>query len=332
VGSRHRHRWRRALRDALTPRCRRLAAAVVLLATSARADDVPLARGEIVIADHGGRGVAGALYRLQPGSPPRRITTSAPLAMPTAAVIDRDGTLVVAELRLDEPGRLVRVDPVSGAVEPIADGWPLLTPVAVVLDDAGDLLVADLDAGSRLDFARGSLAGTGAIYRVPRSTGVPAVLSHDCCRWNASALAATATGALAVVDMGFQVFHGDGALTLVDPVNGVQRTLATSRPLLDPAGVVADAAGTLFVTDATNPQVGTAAILAVEPSSGTVTVLSAGAPITDPRALAVGPQGDLVVVDSGARAVYRITLPERTLEILATGDPLVTPYGVAVAW
>jgi hypothetical protein len=285
-----------------------------------------------VVADHGGRGIAGALHRFTPGSPPRPIATSERLARPTAVAIDRDRTLVVAELRPNEPGRIVRVDPTSGAVVTIADGWPLLTPVGVVVDDAGDLVVADLDAGSRLDFPRGSLAGMGAIYRVARTTGVPTLLSHDCCRWNASGLAPTATGELAVVDMGFKVFTGDGALTLVDPVSGVQRTVATSRPLLDPAGIATDATGTLFVTDATNPQVGNAALLAVEPRSGAVTVLSTGAPITDPRALALGPDGDVVIVDSGVPAVYRIVLPERTLEVLASGDPLVVPYGVAVVW
>jgi len=306
--------------------------AALALAASARADDVTLAPGEIVIADHGGRGVAGALYRMLPGGAPRAIATSEPLAMPTAVVIDRDGTLVVAELRLDEPGRIVRVDPASGAVVVIADGWPLLTPVGVAFDAGGDVLVADLDAGSRLDFPRGSLAGTGAIYRIPRATGVAAVLSHDCCRWNASAVTPTATDELAVVDMGFSVFQGDGALALVDPTTGVQRPIATSVPLLDPAGVVPGPAGTLFVTEATNPQMGNGAILAVEPSTGTVTVLSTGAPIVDPRAIAVTADGDVVVADSGAVAVYRVTLPERTLEVLAAGEPLVRPYGVAVAW
>ena len=308
----------------------RLAALAIVLATAARADDVPLAPGEIVVADNGGRGFAGALYRMPIGGAPRHIETSAPLEIPTAVAIDRDGTLVVAEIRRDAPGRIVRVDPRTGALDVLADGWPLLTPMGVAIDDRGDVLIADLDAGSRLDFARGSLAGTGAVYRLPRG-GTPMLLSQDCCRWNASALALMPKGRLAVVDMGFQVFQGDGTLTIVDATTGVQRPIATSRALLDPSGVAADALGTIYVTDATNPQVGPGAILAVEPRSGATTLLSSGAPITDPRGIALTVDGDLVVADSAAVAVYRVGFPERTFAVLAQGDPLVRPFGIAVA-
>jgi len=131
--------------------------------------------------------------------------------------------------------------------------------------------------------------------------------------------------------MGFQVFQGDGTLTIVDATTGVQRPIATSRALLDPSGVAADALGTIYVTDATNPQVGPGAILAVEPRSGATTLLSSGAPITDPRGIALTVDGDLVVADSAAVAVYRVGFPERTFAVLAQGDPLVRPFGIAVA-
>jgi sugar lactone lactonase YvrE len=304
-------------------------AAVALLSALGRADDVPLVPGEIVIADRGGSGIAGALYRLPPDGVVRPIATSEPLGMPSGVAVDRDGTLVVADARADQPGRIVRVDPRTGGVVTLAGGWPLITPVGIALEESGDVLVADLDAGSRLDFPRGSLAGTGALYRVPRATGVPALLSLDCCRWNAAALAPTPTGELAVVDLGFRVFEGDGALVLVDPTTGVQREIATGIRLLDPSGVVAEPTGTLLVTEATNPQVGNAAILAVEPHTGTVTVLATGHPITDPRGIAIDAAGDLIVADSAARAVYRIMRPDRHLEVLATA-PLTSPWGVAV--
>lgn len=308
----------------------RVLAVAGLLAALARADDVPLAPGEIVVADRGGSGVAGALYRLGPDGPPRRIATSEPLAMPSGVAVDADGTLVVAETRADEPGRIVRVDPATGGVETLADGWPLVAPLGVALDARGDVLVADLDAGSRLDFPRGSLAGTGALYRLARGTMVPVLVSIDCCRWNAAAVAPTPTGDLAVVDLGFRVFEGDGALVLVDPTTGVQRPIATSIRLLDPSGVVAEPTGALLVTEATNPQPGNAAILAVEPRTGTVTVLATGAPIVDPRGIALTSTGDVVVADSAARAVYRVTMSDRHVDVLATA-PLTSPWGIAVA-
>lgn len=311
---------------------RRAFLAAIVLASSVHADDTPLARGELVIADHGGRAIAGRLHRLPPGGTPRVIETDMPLALPTAVAIDRDGTLVVAETRLDEPGRVVRVDPTTGSVSVLADGWPLISPTGLAIDDGGDVLIADLDAGSRLDFARGSLAGTGAIYRFSRARGVPVLVSHDCCPWNASGVAVLPSGRLVVVDMGFAVFTGDGALAFVDPTTGIQRVRATSLPLLDPWGVAVGPAGTLFVTETTNPQLGNAAILAIEPARGTVSVLSTGHPIADPRGLALTPDGDLVVADSASAAVYRIALPDRSFEVLMAGDPLVQPYGVAVAW
>ena len=289
-----------------------------------------LAPGEIVVADRGGQGIRGALYRFEIGAVPRVVVTSEPLVMPTAVAIDRDGTLVVADLRRDEPGRIVRVDPTTGAVTPIADGWPLLTPIGLAIEASGDLLVADLDAGSRLAFPRGSLAGTGAIYRIGQTVGVPVLLTIDCCTWNASAIAAMPTGDLAAVDLGFDVFTGDGALVLVDAITGVQRPIATSLPLLDPSGIVADGSGPLLVTEAANPQIGNAAVLAIEPRTGTVTTIATGAPISDPRGIAMTASSDLVVADSAARAVYRIALPDHTLDVLAT-TPLVTPWGIAVA-
>jgi DNA-binding beta-propeller fold protein YncE len=309
-----------------------VAVIAVVVSTSVATAEVALAPGEIVIADRGGAGVSGALYRLVAGGVPRAIATTEPLLKPTAVAIDRDGTLVVADLRrLDEPGHVVRVDPVSGAVTVLADGWPLLSPIGVAIDDAGDVLVADLDAGSRLDFAHGSLAGTGAIYRIPHTIDAAVLLALDCCRWNASDVTIAPTGELAVVDLGFAVFSGDGALALVDPRTGIQRPIATSIPLLDPSGVVIGPGGALVVTEATNPQPGNAAILAIEPVTGTVTVLSTGAPITDPRGIATTPTGDLVVADSAARAIYEIDLPQRTLTVLTRGDPLVVPWDVAVA-
>jgi sugar lactone lactonase YvrE len=309
---------------------RRFVTAVVLIAATVRAHDVVLVPGEIVIADRGGSGIAGALYRLPPDGVPRPIATSEPLGLPSGVAVDRDGSLVVADARFDEPGRIVRVDPVTGGVTTLAEGWPLITPSAVAIEQSGDVLVADLDAGSRLDFARGSLAGTGALYRLPLATGVPALLSLDCCRWNAAAVTQTPTGELAVVDLGFRVFEGDGALVLVDPTTGVQRPIATSIPLLDPSGIVAEPTGSLLVTEATNPQVGTAAILAVEPRTGTVTVLATGHPIVDPRGIAITPTGDLIVADSAARAIYRITRPDRRVDVLAT-TPLRSPWAVAIA-
>jgi DNA-binding beta-propeller fold protein YncE len=308
-----------------------VAAVVVILAAAAHADDTRLAPGEIVVADRGGAGVAGALHRLAPGGAPRPIATSEPLAIPTAVAVDRDGTLVVADLRRKEPGRIVRVDPASGAVTTIADGWPLLAPTGIALDAGGDVLVADLDAGSRLDFPSGSLAGTGALFRLAHATGVPVLLSLDCCRWNAGAVAPMPDAMLAVVDMGFAVFTGDGALALVDPTTGVQHAVATSIPLLDPSGVVADASGTLFVTEATNPQRGNGAILAIEPRTGTVTVVVSGHPIVDPRGIALTPEGDVVVADSGSCTIYRVTGWPRSFEVLADGPPFVDPWGIAVA-
>jgi DNA-binding beta-propeller fold protein YncE len=309
-----------------------VAVIVVVVSAHGATAEVALAPGEIVIADRGGAGVSGALYRLVAGGVPRAIATTEPLLKPTAVAIDRDGTLVVADLRrLDEPGRVVRVDPVSGAVTSLADGWPLLSPIGVAIDGAGDVLVADPDAGSRLDFARGSLAGTGAIYRIPHTIGAAVLLALDCCRWNASDVAITPTGELAVVDLGFAVFSGDGTLTLVDPRTGVQRAVATSIPLLDPSGIATGANGALIVTEATNPQSGNAAVLSIEPITGTVTSLATGAPITDPRGIDTTPAGDVVIADSAARMVYRIDLPERTLTVLAQGAPFVVPWDVAVA-
>jgi hypothetical protein len=60
-----------------------------------------------------------------------------------------------------------------------------------------------------------------------------------------------------------------------------------------------------------------------------VTTVATGHPIVDPRGIALDARGDLVVADSAARAVYRITMPDRHVDVLAT-SPLVTPWGVAV--
>ena len=79
-----------------------------------------------VITDASARHIGGALYRVVPGGALRRIVTTAPLAIPKGVAIDRDGTLVVAEFRPGEPGRILRIDPATGVVTVLVDGWPLL--------------------------------------------------------------------------------------------------------------------------------------------------------------------------------------------------------------
>ena len=303
---------------------RRLAvAAVALLVATAHADDVPLVPGEIVIADRGGRGIAGALYRLPPGGVPRPIATTEPLGMPSGVAVDRDGTLVVAEARADEPGRIVRVDPATGAVVTLAGGWPLITPIGIALEESGDVLVADLD-DSRLDFPRGSLAGTGAIYRVPRASGVPALLRPRLLPLERRRRADAGRRAR-LVDLGFRVFEGDGASSS-SSTTGVQRAIATSiapRSLRRRRGWARSSSPEPQSTGRRRDPRRRAA-------HRPVTVLATGHPITDPRGIAIDPTGDLVVADSAARAVYRITRPDRHLAVLAT-TPLFSPWGVAIA-
>jgi sugar lactone lactonase YvrE len=304
--------------------------AAVAVAGAGFAAEPPLGPGELVIADRGGQGIAAALYRLSPGGTPRRIETSEPLVLATAVAIDRDGTLVVADVRLDEPGRVVRVDPTSGALTTIADGWrssrrtrSSSTSVATCWSPiwTADRASTSCPAVSPAPAPSTGSGGTRASHRCSRSTAVAGMPARSRRR---------PTGDLAVVDLGFSVFTGDGALTLVDATTGVQRTIATSTPLLDPSGIVVEAAGTMLVTEATNPQPGNAAVLAIEPRTGTVTTISTGAPIADPRGLAITNDGDLVVADSGAHAVYRIAMPDHFLEILAEGPPLRNPWGIAV--
>jgi hypothetical protein len=284
-----------------------------------RARDDALAPGEIVVADNGGRGFAGALTAAH-----RRRARAIERAAARHPDRSRDRPRRHARRRRDPSRRAGphrRVDPRRRHGR-TADGWPP-SPMGVAIDDRGDVLVADLDAGSRLT-SRGSLAGTGAIYRLRAA-------ARRCC---SARIAAAGTQAL-MAGAGSRSSTwasrcSRATLTVVDATIGVQRPIATSGHC-SIRRHRADALGTLYVTDATNPQIGPGAILAVEPRSGETTLLSSGAPITDPRGIALTAAGDLVVADSAAVAVYRIGFPERTFTVLAQGDPLVRPFGIAVA-
>ena len=83
---------------------------------------------------------------------------------PVQAVALNPGDIVVADPNeTNVPGRIVRVDPDSGAQEIVADN--LKQPYWVVVDATGDLLVSD----------RGS---PGRIIRIDRSTGAQTTVSE----------------------------------------------------------------------------------------------------------------------------------------------------------
>jgi sugar lactone lactonase YvrE len=119
--------------------------------------DLAIARDRIWIVDTGGAAV-GTIYEVGAGGALTPLPTSAPIAEPTSIAVDPRGGLLVTD---SSTGRILRVDPTTGAVSEVITGitfaspWPALEVTA----DGTTLVVSAFGADTIFLFARCDATG-----------------------------------------------------------------------------------------------------------------------------------------------------------------------------
>ena len=174
--------------------------------------------GQLIITDRSG---GGGLFRVDPLSGAQSvITTGGFLRTPYGVAVDSLGRYVVADdpqgtVANPGPGRLVRVDPVTGAQTLISSGGH---PFFVAIDGAGDFIVTD----------RGDTVHS--VVRIDATTGLETLLSVVT-GGEAYGVAIDSTGQIITAD------NWNARILGIDPLTGVQSVLSSDGFLTDPTGI-----------------------------------------------------------------------------------------------
>ena len=208
-------------------------------------------------------------------------------------------------------GAILRIDPRTRAVTPVAAGPPLAEPNALALDPVGALAVADVRAG-----------GSGAVLRVDPATGVRLVLSAGGPLRGPRGVALGSDGNLWVTDdRGPGV---PGRVLRVSRVTGLASAVAPGASFVQPRGVAAVPGGAL-VTDR-GPAGPGGALVRVDAATGSVATVASGPPFVDPYGVAIVPTPPSPGVAEQPQAVRRDVTggaEDRTHPMLSS--PRLTP-------
>ena len=200
------------------------------------------------------------------------------------------GDIVVADFGegADGTGRVLRIDPASGAQTLIAERGHFVDPLGIAIDERGDLLVVDF----------GLFGIRGAVHRIHPETGARSVVALGGSLINPLGIAIGPSGDLFVSDW------GANAVFRLDPATGDAQVVvseAAGAPIFSPYGLAFDAAGQLYVSDADGDT-----LIRVDPDTGAHTVVLSGPPLVTPRGVGVEASGHVLLADSGANEVFRI--------------------------
>jgi streptogramin lyase len=170
---------------------------------------------------------------------------------------------------------VVLIDPATGAQGIVSSGGSFSRPLDVVVEPSGQLMVLD---------------GTNGLIRVDPVTGNQTPLTPG----SAFTTAPLGPTSLAIEQDGsFLVADGLAGVKRVDPVSGNVSVVATGTNLNLVVGVAVDAAGTIFVGDASALAGGASAIVRVNPSTGAQSVVATGGNIKLPIGITLDANGTI---------------------------------------
>ncbi len=238
-----------------------------------------------------------------------------------------NGDLIVADPSNGVPGsgKVVRVNPNTGAQTVISSGGNLVNPDGVALAANGDIYVAD--------------SGLATIIRIDPTTGAQTVVSSGGDFVEPTDLAIAPNGDIYVADGGYM--PGTvvvGAIIRVDPTTGIQTvvTQGTGPGVPVPSQMAFDAAGDLFAVY-TPLAGGPGEVDQVNLTTGTRTMISSGGLLVNAAGLAIDRDGSLLVTNlsdvTGTLPgnIVRINPTTGTQTVAYSGGSLFVPLELAVA-
>jgi sugar lactone lactonase YvrE len=278
----------------------------------------------------------GAIGRVDIASGTMTIVATG-LGMPVAVKRDSHGNLVTIDWQV---GKVIRVDPRSGAAHTLATVPPPLDNLAVGPDDTvyvsrpsdNSIIAIDPETGAQRSVIQGRLAAPGGLA-FARRDGRPALIVADAMGYREVDVA---TGAVTLRPFDLQSNSASTValtsrtivlgyvrrpvVTVIDRTSG--QVLRTFKGLQQPMGVAALEDGTIYVVD-----YATGELLRLTPGAEpdrTVVARDLGGPV----GLALDARGHLVVSEAVSGRVLRIDPHDGSREVLASG--LAQPEGVAV--
>jgi len=201
-----------------------------------------------------------------PATPARLSTVPAPVYMPNGMTLGQDGRLVVCEQGTrSEPARISRVDPATGRVETLVDGWgglSLNSPNDVVVRRDGTIWFTDPSYGYLQGFRPEPQVGD-YVYRFDPGSGRLSVVADSFCKPNGLAFSPDER-TLYVTDSGANAepgsYHVDRphhvvAFDVLDSRHlGPGRLFAVTTPGF-PDGITVDRGGRVYASASSGVQV-----------------------------------------------------------------------------
>ena len=298
-----------------------VSAAVLCSAFVASALAVPLAPGDLIVADFNGGGgpvgdpPGGRILKVDPTTGAQTmISYGSNLDMPYDVGIDPAGNIVV--LDRDAAGQIIKVNPADGGQTVISQAGLFVNPMGLAIDASGYIIVADQ-----------AYAGTGGIIKVDPITGAQAAIASGGSISGPSDVTIDGAGNLYVTS----VPAGGGlAVVKVDPVTGVQTVVSSDPTTRWYSGILFhEPTGNIFVDELYWLN----GVIGVDPSTGVQTTLSSGGNFQDPYNLATDPDGNLVVADSNwwnPGKIIKVDPVTGGQTLISSGGLLVDPAGIAV--
>ena len=286
-------------------------------------------------------------------------TAASGLAAPTAVAVDSAGNAYVLENGTGSGTADLLMLPAGGGPPQIMipQGAGLLTPSALAIDSAGDFFIADATHGTVSRFGADGTINTSYVTGLDTPTAIyvdgfdnlyiaQAGSTHSVIEIYASGsrrtisssfvspsgLAVDLNGILYIADAGAHYVYAVDKSGIIHQIagNGTTTTTvpgqATGTALIAPSSLSVDAAGDLYISDASANIVYTVFSSTTSTGSniaaifGTGTAGNAGdggfanlAQVNDPLSLAVDGSSNLFVVDNGNSSVRKITYPSPTI-------------------
>ncbi len=218
-------------------------------------------------------------------------------------------------------GKVIKVDPASGAQSVISSSGLLDYPWAVSIDAAGKILVLQ-----RAD-TYGKATSKGSIVKVDPATGTQTLLAYGGSFVNPAGLVIDSTGNIIVVDSGY---GETGGLIKVNPLTGEQTVIASGGSIRYPMGVAIDATGNLYV-DSQTASTNLLSVVKVKPDTGEQTVIASTSIQVVLGGLAIDSTGNVYVGEIYYQnGIIKLPAGGGAGSWLSSGEYFEDPYGVAL--